>query len=389
MITAKHFNELIEEFLKENYHPKVYNKHYTYYQEILEKMLDKFSENNNFYNEHKALQVANHDNLRPFHVKLKTGEFHFRYDDYKYVYTKTIGTKFLNGKHAYRCNDIPVLNVVIKDLITMGILVRVKGKQPINIDEKQPENTVFTPAYYTINFDLKTSSLFTERTFAFDYVGDFKPNSNSIFQFELDDLMALGRKKNIKPRKFLQNYFLLTKMNREGFRIIHTEDVGRVHHILTRVSEEFRAIVKTQLGKDMMSYDLKSSHAFWLAVLTENKTLYNDIKSGKFKEILSKKRVLTWFNTSNYDRKHYNKEIELFKTRYGIDTSTLRIDGSLYKVLATMESKYIQAISKKMSVDNFTVHDQVYFPVDSENEFWKLVQEENKNLVFDPVWDSK
>jgi hypothetical protein len=389
MITVKHFNELIEDFLKKNYHPKVYNKHFTYYQEILEKMLEKYSENNNLYNEHKSLQVANHDSLRPFHVKLKKGEFHFRYDDYKFVYTRTIGTKFLNGKHTYKCKDIPVLNIIIKDLITMGILVKVKGKQPINIDEKQPENTVFTPAYYTINFNSKTSSLFSDSLFEFEYVGDFKPNSKSIFQFELDDLMALGREKNVKPMKFLQNFFLLTKMNRESFRIIKVEDVGRVHHSLSRVSEEFRAIVKTQFGEEMMSFDISSSHPFWLAILTENKILYNDIKSGRFKKIFDKKRVLTWFNTPNYNSKHYNKEKNLFNTRYDIDTTNYRVEDSLYPTLAKLESAYIQSISKAMIVDDFTIHDQVYFPVDSEDEFWELVKSENEKLIFEPIWVSQ
>jgi hypothetical protein len=379
MLTVKNVNYLIENHLKKNYHPKVFDKHFEYYLLVFEELLRLYSTDVGLTNEHgvkKAVRFGTNFG------KLDKYDFKFNYRDYKKDFTKRIRTKYLNGYHDYSCVDINLLNIIKKDLIELGILVKTRISQPIS--EK-----VFTGEQFTLNL-MPGKHLFQNEYVDFEFRGDFKKNYNSEFTFEIDDLMALSRRTDIKPRRFLQNYFMLMKMNDDGFLIKKIESNGRKHHSLSRNSIEFRNIVTPQNGNRMENFDIKSSHPFWLAVLFKSKDLYNDIVEDRLYARYAKETIREWMNSKNFNAQKYKGINELFFVKYGIDSAKYRDHrGSLYETLAILESDYVQGISEKMTYANYTMHDQIHFDYQGKEEFSELVKKKNRTLPFDPVWVAK
>ncbi|MCT4582750.1 MAG: hypothetical protein N4A35_15155 [Flavobacteriales bacterium] len=379
MLTVKNVNRLIENHLKKNYHPKVFDKHFEYYLLVFEELLRLYSSDVGLTNEHGIKRASQHGTNFGY---LEKFDFKFHYRDYKKKFKKRIRTKFLNEYHDYDCVDINLLNVIKRDLIELGILVKTRRSQPIS--EK-----VFTGEQFTLEL-MPGKQLFQNEEVEFEYRGDFKRNYNSEFTFEIQDLMTLSKGSDIKPRRFLQNYFMLMKMNDEGFKIKHIESNGRKHNSLSRSGIEFRNIVTPQNGNWMENYDIKSSHPFWLAVLCKSKELYKDIKEGRLYSKYKKETIREWMNSQNFEARKYNGINELFFVRYGIDTSLYRDKkGSLYETLATLESDYVQGISEDMLYANYTMHDQIHFDHQGKKEFNELVKKRNRELQFEPIWVAK
>lgn len=379
MLTVKNVNRLIENHLKKNYHPKVFEKHFEYYLLVFEELLRLYSSDVGLTNEmgnRKAIQYGtNFGSLEKF-------DFKFHYRDYKKRFKRRIRTKFLNEYHDYDCVDINLLNIIKKDLIELGVLVKTRRSQPIS-------EIVFTGEQFTLNL-MPGKQLFQDEEVEFEFRGDFKKNYNSEFTFEINDLMALSRRTGIKPRRFIQNYFMLMKMNEERYRIKHIESNGRKHNSLSRNGIDFRNIVTPQNGNRMENYDLKSSHPFWLSVLCKSKELYKDIKEDRLYSKYKKETIREWMNSENYEARKYNGINELFFVKYGIDTAKYRDEkGSLYQALATLESNYVQGISEDMSYSNYTMHDQIHFDYQGKKEFKELVKKRNRDLVFEPIWVAK
>lgn len=383
MLTIKKFNNLIKNYLLENYHPKVFDKHYYYYLKFVEELLFKYASNNGLVNE-RNIQLCLENNS-DFKNRIILGKYNFNlhYSDLKKKYTRRISTKYLNGIHCYNCKDIHLINIIKKDLEEIGILEKTKNRLPIVPNER------YSQEQFTLNLILQ-EDLFSDSKVEFEYIGEFKRNTTSKFTFQLEDLMSYSKMKSISPRKFIRNYFILMKMNEEGFHLIHKEDCGREHHSLSLVSEGFRDIIVPQNDRTMYNYDLKSSHLFWLAELTGSKALYEDIKAGRLQKKYNKKTLLNWLNTSNFESSFYGGINELFFVKYGVDTSKYRdSEGSMYQVLAKMESEYIQSISKNMNYDNYTMHDQIYFDHKGIDNFFEYVRLENRKLKFEPIWVMK
>jgi hypothetical protein len=376
MLTEKNVKRLIETHLKENYHPKVFDNHFYYYLLIFEELLRLYSSEVGLINHTKTQQYGNSFG------KLEKFDFKFHYKDYKKKFTKRIRTTFLNGYHDYDCVDINILNVVKRDLIELGVLVKTRRSQPIS-------KKIFTAEQFTLNLT-PGKQLFEDEFVEFEYHGDFRRNVNSEFTFDINKLMLLSKTKDIKPRRFLQNYFMLSRMNEEEFNIKKIEHNGRKHHSLSRTGIMFRDIITPQNGNKMLNFDIRSSHPFWLSVLCESKELYEDIKKEKLYKKYGKKIIREWMNSGNYDAKKYKGVNELFNLKYGIDTLKYRdSSGALYETLATMESNYVQTISENMTYANYTMHDQIYFDYQGMQEFKELVKRENRKLPFEPIWVAK
>ena len=113
--------------------------------------------------------------------------------------------------HHYNCIDIHLLNVIKKDLIELGFLVKTRKSQPLS-------NKVFSSEQFTLNL-MPGKKLFQSEKVEFDYKGEFKLNSESDFIFQIDELLRISEDNKITPRKFLKNYFTLMKMNEEGFHV--------------------------------------------------------------------------------------------------------------------------------------------------------------------------
>jgi hypothetical protein len=68
----------------------------------------------------------------------------------------------------------------------------------------------------------------------------------------------------------------------------------------------------------------------------------------------------------------------------------LRTDkGVMYYSLGKSESNYVLGIADRLTelnIDNYTVHDQIYFDEGFEKEFFELVEEFDKDLYLKPIW---
>lgn len=391
MLILKKYNDLIETYLKEKYHPKVFNKHYNYYLEFIDFLFKKFAQEYSLKN-YYLLEKCGDELKRDYHfTKIELHDFEIDSVKIREIFRRRIDKKFLNNVHPEfkKKKDVYVVDVIKKDLIKLNILVVENNKKPVGWDGEEGFK-FFVKSQYSLNFfpnNIYTQNPFEpEEKFEFEHVGVFESKLGIDWNFELEELMIMSR--THPPADFLRNYYKLIRLNEEGYSITTIEEeTGRKHHNMTQMNSDFRALIKCKNGNLTVNYDLKSSFPFWLAVLTKNHTLYNDIKSGWFKKNINKKMFLTWLNSKNYYKDRYKKINEYMLIRYDIDTSKLRDeDGCMYTVLAKLESDYVQGISNKLKVDNYTVHDQIYMDYKGEKEFLELVRLANKRVRFDPIW---
>lgn len=363
MIIIKNYDKILKDYLERKYTQRYIDKTYNDYLRFIEYCLRRTISDFTKYNDSIVRNVNKNKDINGFKSKIKKRCFIFNKRSDMLMRFK--GCYTFNHKLLKNFKGVPkrkhLYNQIKNDLIDIGLLNKEENKQLILIrDNLDDINPFFTKEYWSL--DLVDA--------IFDYKGDFQINKESKFKFDLQELLQLQHQ--VTPYKFIRNYLLLIDLNTNGYRITKRDKEGRIHNNISRISKEFRDIIKTKNGEDMISYDIKSSHPFWLSILTENENLYNDIVNDNLYNDLNKKTLLTWFNTDNYNSKKYKKCQERF-FEYGIDYNKVRKSGKLYNKLAKLESKWIDSITSKLDFDTFTLYDQIYIPKSKENEFIKVL----------------
>lgn len=386
MIVDKYIKKVIEDYIKVSYiHEEKVLKRLKKYLEFYEFLLIKDSIGKYSFDDKKKCNYLEEDIAK---LKLKRGEFKISTLKDRKLFKGTISSKYITYHKVHRhivTKDAKLFDVLKRDFLAMKILFKVRGKQPIS--------NGYIGAVYSLN-DLQNDitienmwgdNLAKEISITIDHLhwrdDCFKVNNQEL-EFLLNGDSDLDKR--------IRNYSLMKKLSENGYVINRIENVtGRIHHNITQLSPEYRELIRTPEWGEMISYDLKSSHLYWLAILTKNEKLYGAIATGELKEKFNKKRLLTWLNSKNYNSSTYLKINEFMETNNVNHKKFRDENGILYYILGKLEADYVIGIStelKAKGVTNYSVHDQLYFDLDKEDVFFKLVEKWNKNLLFKPIW---
>ena len=389
MIEDSNITELIDNYITQKYKfinskremkiKQFYLKFYEFLTIKQAKSITTF----NFKNYENLVKIDD-DNKK---YKLKKGEFNLRTEELRNRFKGTISTKFINNNNLHKNlknKNVRIIDIAKKDFLELKILELVRKKQKI-------EENNYIPAVYILDStveDMNAGNLFDSNPCILSFSFDFEKIKGN-FTFDNNDLSIVLENKTIKRHKKIYNYYKLRKLAENGFEFLKTEPItGRKHHSISQISGEFRAIIRTSNNIKMMSYDIKTSHPFFLSIITKNELLYNEVKNGNIKS-LEKTTLLSWLNSKNHKSNNY-KKINNFMDNLDVNHLSYRNkNGILYYNLAKMEADYVLGIADELTkkgIENYTVHDQIYFDINHENNFKNEVKKANKNLLFEPIW---
>ena len=387
MIVLHQVEQQIRKHL-ETYAPKVtkkYLKQYLrfYQDEILNSLFNKYKRKS--YNTY--LQNKEGCNIQ---VQLNQIFFDNNQEDYSRVkgeYFKKKGTHVKDKKKR-----VWLYYQIKKDFIIMG-LIGLSHKKWIYNDDGRISST---KEIFHVNLPLDLSYCLDES----DTICDISTNESGVkdldfysdnYWIKYDDVVSLTNKVSLLD--FIKIYIQYNRLKRNGYQILNdqrSDGTGhRIYDLFCFVNEGLRQLIRHSNGTLYKSIDLVSSHIYWLAEHTNNEVLYEAVKSKEIKKMFNKKHLLTWLNSSNYQCKRY-KNINKYFEEIELDTAKLRDEKGMYNLLSKLEGDYvIGPLSEELSGPNFTVHDQIYFLPEHEEELLILIGNNNKNFNFPPVWDPK